>query len=48
MKKLLLAFLSSSLLVAENEFDLMLDKYNDIKAGDIIETFKDVEEQVSL
>jgi len=29
MKKLLLAFLSSSLLVAENEFDLMLDKYNE-------------------
>ena len=30
------------------ECGIMLDKYNDIKAGDIIETFKDVEEQVSL
>ncbi len=30
------------------ECGIMMDKYNDIKAGDIIETFKDVEEQVSL
>jgi len=30
------------------ECGIMLDKYNDIKAGDIIETFKDVEEQVTL
>jgi translation initiation factor IF-2 len=30
------------------ECGIMLDKYNDIKAGDIVETFKDVEEQVTL
>ncbi|MBL0721259.1 MAG: translation initiation factor IF-2 [Sulfurovum sp.] len=30
------------------ECGIMLDKYNDIKAGDIIETFKNVEEQVTL
>ena len=30
------------------ECGIMLDKYNDLKAGDIIETFKDVEEQASL
>ena len=30
------------------ECGIMMDKYNDLKAGDIIETFKDVEEQVSL
>ncbi len=30
------------------ECGIMLDKYNDIKEGDIIETFKDVEEQATL
>jgi len=30
------------------ECGIMLDKYNDIKAGDTIETFKNVEEQVTL
>ncbi len=30
------------------ECGIMVDKYNDLKAGDIIETFKDVEEQVTL
>ena len=30
------------------ECGIMLEKYNDLKAGDIIETFKDVEEQVTL
>jgi translation initiation factor IF-2 len=30
------------------ECGIMLENYNDLKAGDIIETFKDVEEQVTL
>lgn len=30
------------------ECGIMLENYNDIKAGDIFETFKDVEEQVTL
>ena len=30
------------------ECGIMLENYNDMKEGDVIETYKDVEEQVTL